>query len=1003
MELNKIQSSGSWGRAAESLNANFNHINLDMEKMKNASFRNKGYFLTEADMKAAYPTANVGDKAYVGTSESFAIWVYGTNGWKNSEKTGGDESVDLEQYYTKTEVDEIVLTPAKDAADYAELAATQATNAATSASESAQSAAEAAKSAEDSKKASEASAESALVAEEKAKEAATSAANAKNSASLAISTAEQAVEIAKDATNTSNDSLETSISNRYGYNVTIHGLKGGIHTLASAIKDVPAKHRMLGQKITFRTENGDWATYHNESLSLDNYINTDDWVQEVGISSVTGDINITNNPDYEDLTEAKGGTVKFADKEYSAESFSGLGRVYLRKNVVDGVNVLTQDMMSKSNTIYIIQYDYDLQGVEITIPEGCTLDFQGGSFSNGTVKGNDCYIKSNSKTVIFNDIDIVAAKNVKYYHFNKFSTSKVVKACIYKQNYVDFECNTFYIDEPIYIEHDIEIRNGQFICESGGSMFNFNINNLEVNYVKLINLVVDGANIAHTGANIFYTKNVYVEGCRFCNFKEIDSGARGVLFRRCENVNVINTTVNGVEAFPDGTVGNEKGGCRAITLQHSKNVLIKGCTFYDIISTEDGDAVHFVTDYDIFVNEIEGEIIYPKIIESCYFYNISRSHVKIQDKGVIIRNNIMFNDRASADAIIRIYASNCIVENNKVDYKCAYFVTIGMTKDQIVKNTIITNNVVKTPGYSYQGIVFNYCPIDGITVLNNNFTINSEGDNDVYCILLRENAKNVYINDNIFSTNKEKGVFLTIRSDDKLLEISNIYINNNITNGGKYFIYFYNDAEMNVGVLIASNNIITLPNQTWDKSAVFASKDEDNILDKIIESNNKLNVGAFIYRKQGYSTHLPILPDSKIGFEYFTKSDSLKRKLTYAGEGKWVDALGVDFSFRKSGYYNDRPLNPPQGTMFYCLDIKNQDGAKYGCPIFYLSDGSWVDANGNYIRENYAQKQNANNQYNRPTFDDSDNSKGYEYFDTSLNKPIWWTGSKWVDATGAEV
>jgi hypothetical protein len=29
--------------------------------------------------------------------------------------------------------------------------------------------------------------------------------------------------------------------------------------------------------------------------------------------------------------------------------------------------------------------------------------------------------------------------------------------------------------------------------------------------------------------------------------------------------------------------------------------------------------------------------------------------------------------------------------------------------------------------------------------------------------------------------------------------------------------------------------------------------------------------------------------------------------------------------------------------------------------------------------------------------------EGYVYFDTTLNKPIWWTGSKWVDATGADV
>ena len=27
---------------------------------------------------------------------------------------------------------------------------------------------------------------------------------------------------------------------------------------------------------------------------------------------------------------------------------------------------------------------------------------------------------------------------------------------------------------------------------------------------------------------------------------------------------------------------------------------------------------------------------------------------------------------------------------------------------------------------------------------------------------------------------------------------------------------------------------------------------------------------------------------------------------------------------------------------------------------------------------------------------------GFSYFDTNLNKPIWWTGSKWVDSDGTE-
>lgn len=28
---------------------------------------------------------------------------------------------------------------------------------------------------------------------------------------------------------------------------------------------------------------------------------------------------------------------------------------------------------------------------------------------------------------------------------------------------------------------------------------------------------------------------------------------------------------------------------------------------------------------------------------------------------------------------------------------------------------------------------------------------------------------------------------------------------------------------------------------------------------------------------------------------------------------------------------------------------------------------------------------------------------GFEYFDTTLGKPIWWNGNDWVDATGTTV
>lgn len=54
-----------------------------------------------------------------------------------------------------------------------------------------------------------------------------------------------------------------------------------------------------------------------------------------------------------------------------------------------------QNRFNKPNTIYKVTKDITLSGGTLTIPAGCTLDFQGGSFSNGTIDGNFCNIKGN--------------------------------------------------------------------------------------------------------------------------------------------------------------------------------------------------------------------------------------------------------------------------------------------------------------------------------------------------------------------------------------------------------------------------------------------------------------------------------------------------------------------------------------------------------------------------------------------------------------------------------
>lgn len=158
-------------------------------------------------------------------------------------------------------------------------------------------------------------------------------------------------------------------------------------SLEEAIRLIPSKARKEGQVITFLDEENHWYIYQFKG-TLNQWNILEQWkdlFESIYVNSIL--------PDEEDLTkslpdENGNSYLSFKDKRYNKLDFSGLGKVYLRKNIINGVNTLLQKDINKDNTIYIIQYDYDLQGATVEIPEGCVLDFKGGSFSNGTLSGD---------------------------------------------------------------------------------------------------------------------------------------------------------------------------------------------------------------------------------------------------------------------------------------------------------------------------------------------------------------------------------------------------------------------------------------------------------------------------------------------------------------------------------------------------------------------------------------------------------------------------------------
>lgn len=197
----------------------------------------------------------------------------------------------------------------------------------------------------------------------------------------------------------------------------VNNISGDVTNLETNVTNLGSDVDGLESKVTQNTEN--IGTLENQVTT-----NTGE-IQDIKdrLDSVASKV-IT--PDGEDLiSEEKSeglNVLKFADKAYNASEFSGIGRVYLRKNIFSNKNVLTQEMISEANTRYIVQYDYDLNGETITIPENCTLDFEGGSFYNGTINGTYSQISSIPNN-IFHNVNIQGTFNIPQIYLSWFKLS----------------------------------------------------------------------------------------------------------------------------------------------------------------------------------------------------------------------------------------------------------------------------------------------------------------------------------------------------------------------------------------------------------------------------------------------------------------------------------------------------------------------------------------------------------------------------------------------------
>ena len=93
MNIQDLKSNTTWQEASNTINNNNNKISLAIATLENAKLKNKGFFTTVEKLNEAVPNPTIGSKAYVGTSEPYAIYIVENGVWVDSGYTGGDEIV----------------------------------------------------------------------------------------------------------------------------------------------------------------------------------------------------------------------------------------------------------------------------------------------------------------------------------------------------------------------------------------------------------------------------------------------------------------------------------------------------------------------------------------------------------------------------------------------------------------------------------------------------------------------------------------------------------------------------------------------------------------------------------------------------------------------------------------------------------------------------------------------------------------------------------------------
>lgn len=372
--LSEIKKYSNWGDTASTLNSNFQNVNVDLEKVKNSTINNKGYFSNPEKLNEAYPSesSRVGMIAYVGTASPYAIYQYTESGWTDTGETYTPE-VNLGDYYSKSEVDRMTQQQDDKIVDLEEKVEAQKVKVDTELSES-----------------SENPIANSVV--------------AGKITELEQKINSQTVEVDTEL----NEESQKPIANA-PVTKGINKLKEQISTQLPAIEE--AKENAIAE---IGNKESDAIQNFSEQRVTPGMLSP----ETIQIINASGGGTINNLPDGETLAEIEMAEGLKAIGIPNRQPDTNLGYVILKKNK----SLIEQ--ITEANTIYEVRYAYDLGGETLSMPENCVLKFEGGVILNGTLTGNNTIISS-EPYYIFEEIEFGGSWNVQYIYAEWFGAKPV--------------------------------------------------------------------------------------------------------------------------------------------------------------------------------------------------------------------------------------------------------------------------------------------------------------------------------------------------------------------------------------------------------------------------------------------------------------------------------------------------------------------------------------------------------------------------------------------------